>query len=263
MANLLLTSWIQESIGNVKAKIHHGMYNVFNCFITSLFLARNLGHLTWVRHSSCKSSATHSCHCVQYFCVSELWQGCQCLAFLTCTPILTHAIAHRGCMDTVREFTLEADSGRKIPCRTGDLNRHHYHTWLFSTSLSTRDKTGQLTSQVHLEHLWGGCAGDLVGGRHGNLQEVSDGRNDPANVLSGRGRQGECDRHLLVQSRVDPGMGQAGCDGGQLDCQVLAGHCLLRSNVHFLFRGHWVDCWLQGLCADWLRERCTWSKQRL
>ena len=156
-------------------------------FITSLLLARNLGHLTWVRHSSRKSSVTHSYQCVQFFCVSKLWQGCQCLAFLTRTLILTHAITHRGCMDTVRAFTLEADSVRKIPCRTGDLNPRHYRAWLFSTSLSTRDKTGQLTSQVHLEHLWGGCAGDLVSGRHGNLQEVSDGRNDPANVLSGRG----------------------------------------------------------------------------
>ena len=29
-------------------------------------LAGNSGHLTWVRHSSCKNSATHSSECVQY-----------------------------------------------------------------------------------------------------------------------------------------------------------------------------------------------------
>ena len=29
-----------------------------------------------------------------------------------------HAIAHRGCTDTVRESALKADSGRKIPCRS-------------------------------------------------------------------------------------------------------------------------------------------------
>ena len=38
---------------------------------TSLSLARNSGCLTWVRHSSHKSSATHSYRRVQYFHVSE------------------------------------------------------------------------------------------------------------------------------------------------------------------------------------------------
>ena len=30
-----------------------------------------------------------------------------------------HAIAHGSCTDIVRESALKADSGRKIPCRTG------------------------------------------------------------------------------------------------------------------------------------------------
>ena len=34
---------------------------VFDFVSTSLSLAGNLGRLNWVRHSSCKSSATHSC----------------------------------------------------------------------------------------------------------------------------------------------------------------------------------------------------------
>ena len=38
----------------------------------------------WIRHSSRKSSATHSYHCVQYFHVSKQWYDCQCLGFLTC-----------------------------------------------------------------------------------------------------------------------------------------------------------------------------------
>ena len=33
-----------------------------------------------------------------------------------------HAIAHEGCADTVRESALNVDSGRKIPCRTGESN---------------------------------------------------------------------------------------------------------------------------------------------
>ena len=28
----------------------------------------------------------------------------------------------RGCTDTVRESALKVDSGRKVPCRTGELN---------------------------------------------------------------------------------------------------------------------------------------------
>ena len=38
----------------------------------------------------------------------------------------------RGCTDTLRESTLEVDSGRKIPCCTRDLNLGQYCTWLFS-----------------------------------------------------------------------------------------------------------------------------------
>ena len=33
-----------------------------------------------------------------------------------------HAIAH-GCTDTVRESARKVDFGRKIPCRTGELNQ--------------------------------------------------------------------------------------------------------------------------------------------
>ena len=46
----------------------------------SLSRAGNLGHLTWVRHSNCKSSATHSCHCVQHqFHLSRQRYGCHCV----------------------------------------------------------------------------------------------------------------------------------------------------------------------------------------
>ena len=33
-----------------------------------------------------------------------------------------HANAHGVCTDTVRESALKLDSGRKIPCRTGESN---------------------------------------------------------------------------------------------------------------------------------------------
>ena len=40
--------------------------------------------------------------------------------------MLMHAIAH-----TVWESALKVDSGRKIPCNTGDLNPHQYCTLAF------------------------------------------------------------------------------------------------------------------------------------
>ena len=43
---------------------------------------------------------------------------------LTCAQMLMHAIAHGACTDTERESALKVDSGRKIPCRTGDSNLH-------------------------------------------------------------------------------------------------------------------------------------------
>ena len=47
---------------------------------------------------------------------------CMCWGFVTCAHMLMHAIACRGCTDTARESALKVDSGRKIPCRTGDSN---------------------------------------------------------------------------------------------------------------------------------------------
>ena len=41
---------------------------------------------------------------------------------VTCAQILMHVIAHRGVQTHVREYALKVDSGRKIPCRTGESN---------------------------------------------------------------------------------------------------------------------------------------------
>ena len=71
------------------------------CFITLLSLAGNSGRLTRVRHSSRKSSATHSYQCVQYFRVSKRRPyGCQCSGFLTCAQMLLNAISHGGCTES-------------------------------------------------------------------------------------------------------------------------------------------------------------------
>ena len=49
---------------------------------------------------------------------------------LMCAQMLMHMTAHGGCMDTVRESALGADSGREIPCHTWDSNPPRYCTWL-------------------------------------------------------------------------------------------------------------------------------------
>ena len=71
---------------------------------TSLLPEGNSGRLTWrVKHSSRKSSASHSYQCVQYFPVSRRWCGCQwgffVFCFLTCAQMLMRAIRrmpHQG-----------------------------------------------------------------------------------------------------------------------------------------------------------------------
>ena len=42
-----------------------------------------------------------------------------------------------SCTDTVRESALKVDSGRTVPCRTGDWNPHQYCFWLQSNALPT------------------------------------------------------------------------------------------------------------------------------
>ena len=55
--------------------------------------------------------------------------------FNVCTDVDVCDSTQGGCADTVRESALEADSGRKIPCCTGDLNLCQYCAWLFSWTL--------------------------------------------------------------------------------------------------------------------------------
>ena len=102
-------------------------------FSTLLSFVGNLKCLTWVKHSSRKSSAIHSCQCVQYFHVSRQWCGCQCLGFLTCVLMLMHSIAHGGCMGTASEHAPKVDTGRNFSCSSGDLNPRQYCALAFQS----------------------------------------------------------------------------------------------------------------------------------
>ena len=110
-------------------------FNDFCFFSTSLSLAENPGRLIRVRHSSRKSSATHSYWCVQYFVKKELplrrfeldifpsrlpcghpykqWCLCQCLGFLIrpqmlprdalrCSRTVRHVLNQGLCLSCIR-----------------------------------------------------------------------------------------------------------------------------------------------------------------
>ena len=99
-------------------------------FSTSLSFAGNSGHLTQVRHSSRKSSATHPFQCVEYFRVSRQWYGCQYLGFLTGAQMLLHAIVHRGCTDSLSLHWRLTPGEKSL-----DSNPCQHCTWLFSQML--------------------------------------------------------------------------------------------------------------------------------
>ena len=86
----------------------------------SLSFARNSSCLIQERHSSRKSSATHSHRCVQCFGVQTVVRLPE-FRILKCTQMLMHVTAPSRCTDTVGESALKADSGQKIPCHTGDF----------------------------------------------------------------------------------------------------------------------------------------------
>ena len=48
-------------------------------------------------------------------------------AIIARAQMFMHAIAHGCCRDIVRESALNVESGRKIPCRTGELNLPQLH----------------------------------------------------------------------------------------------------------------------------------------
>ena len=76
--------------------------------------------------------------------------------------MLMYPIAHGGCTDTVRKSALEADSGRKIPCPTGDSNPRQCWAWLFSRTLYQLSYPGPIAEPNHLHSgAYKGCGRTL------------------------------------------------------------------------------------------------------
>ena len=83
-------------------------------------LQGNSDHLTWIRHSSCKSSATHCCQCVQCLHV-QIMAPLPVFGFSACAQVLVHVLPRRGCPDIVRE------SARKVMSRC--IERYVWVRW--------------------------------------------------------------------------------------------------------------------------------------
>ena len=80
------------------------LYTCTPCGIDFFLKSASSSYLTWVKHRSHRElhrPFLSLYQCVQYFPVSEQWYQYGCLfGILTCTQMLMHVIAHRGCMDT-------------------------------------------------------------------------------------------------------------------------------------------------------------------
>ena len=68
--------------------------------------AGNSGCITWVRHSSRKSSATHSCNVYGIFVYPNNGMAASVWGFSTCAQM--HAIAYVDITNTVKTFALES-----------------------------------------------------------------------------------------------------------------------------------------------------------
>ena len=108
--------------------------------ILHLSFAENSGRLTWVRllepqeqrYLFPTASAVFS-----WVQAQAMVYGCQCLRSLTCAQMSVHTIAHGGCNGHRKRVCTETDCGRKIPCRTGELNRWQWRAGRRCTKWAT------------------------------------------------------------------------------------------------------------------------------
>ena len=92
-----------------------------------LSIVGNSGHLTRLRLQRPQEQCYPFLTVCAVFSFTKQRCGCQCFRSLTCTKMLMHAIAHKGCTDIVGESGLKVDSGIKIPCGTREWNQPQQH----------------------------------------------------------------------------------------------------------------------------------------
>ena len=96
-------------------------------------------------YSSCQDSVSHPCQCVQYFPVSRQCHGCRSRGFVTCTQVLMHAIAHRGCGRVCAESWLG---------KTSLVTRGNQTHIIFAPVFSVQRSHYQKLSWSFLYKLW-------------------------------------------------------------------------------------------------------------
>ena len=108
----------------------HLMWIHIFCFSTSLPHAENVGHLSWIRHSSCQSSATRSRQCAQCFHFPNNGMAANVWNFKRAQH---DADACSCTWGLYYEQHKKVGTGRKIPCHTCDSNLRQYCTWPFQS----------------------------------------------------------------------------------------------------------------------------------
>ena len=96
---------------------------IYNCIVPLGFLQWEI-RVAFPEESQLRQSrATHPTVHAGYFSASMIHRTLTwTTGSLTCAQMLMRAIAHGGVRTHVRESALKVDSGRKIPCRTGESN---------------------------------------------------------------------------------------------------------------------------------------------
>ena len=113
-----LTFTWKHVCGRMSFSIYLGMGNLKQCYFSSIYStslshAGNSGCLSLVRLQLLQEQRYPLLPvCAVFLCVRQ-WHVCQCLGYLTCAPMLMHAIAGRGCTKTMRESAVKADHGHK------------------------------------------------------------------------------------------------------------------------------------------------------
>ena len=103
--------------------INYITFTLYNCIVQMEFLPREIRVAfrgeSQLRQSRATQPTMHAgCSGVSIIHRTLTWTT----GSFTCSQMLMYAIAHEGCTDTVRESALKVDSGRKIPCHTGESN---------------------------------------------------------------------------------------------------------------------------------------------
>ena len=120
----------------------------YNCVVSMGFLPWE-NQVAFPRESQLQQShATQRMVHAGYFSLSIIYRTLTwTTGSLTCAQVLTRGTAHKGVQTYVRESALKMDSGRKIPCRTRELNLHQRHDGPMLYQWATSPPSGSCSNE--------------------------------------------------------------------------------------------------------------------